>query len=129
MTPPDVLATVPLAKAPPGGRRSGRSATLVVGCVLAGLIALLALVSLFWLPYSADDTSGGRLAGPGGGHLLGTDKLGRDLFTQVMTGSRIAVEAASDRYSSPRPSASPWGCSRRSRRAGSTTRSPRSSTS
>ncbi|GAA2351708.1 ABC transporter permease [Streptomyces violaceusniger] len=69
------------------------SATLIAGCVTAGLIALLALVSLLWVPYAPDDTSGGRLAGPGGGHLLGTDKLGRDLFTQLMTGSRIAFEA------------------------------------
>ncbi|GAA2322297.1 ABC transporter permease [Streptomyces kunmingensis] len=69
------------------------SLTLWTGGVLAGLVALLALVSLFWLPYDSDDTSGGRLAGPGGGHLLGTDKLGRDLFTQLMTGSRIALES------------------------------------
>ncbi|MFF7140899.1 ABC transporter permease [Streptomyces nodosus] len=93
MTPAEVLRPVRPGKAAPGGRRTRGSATLVVGCVLAGLIALLALVSLFWLPYSADDTSGGRLAGPGDGHLLGTDKLGRDLFTQVMTGSRIAFDA------------------------------------
>jgi peptide/nickel transport system permease protein len=70
-----------------------RSYTLTFGCALAGLIALLALVSLFWAPYAADDTSGGRLTGPGAGHLLGTDKLGRDLFTQLMTGSRVAFEA------------------------------------
>lgn len=76
-----------------GRRRPVRSYTLLAGCVLAGLIVLLALVSLVWSPYAADDTSGGRLAGPGSGHLLGTDKLGRDLFTQVMTGARIAVEA------------------------------------
>ncbi|NUS84310.1 MAG: ABC transporter permease [Streptomyces sp.] len=73
--------------------RAKRSYTLIVGCVLAGLIFLLALVSLVWLPYAADDTSGGRLTGPAADHLLGTDKLGRDLFTQLMTGSRIAVEA------------------------------------
>ncbi|MGD6754771.1 ABC transporter permease [Streptomyces sp. BH105] len=72
-------------------RRS--SITLWTGGVFAGLVALLALVSLFWLPYDSEDTSGGRLAGPGGGHLLGTDKLGRDLFTQLMTGSRIALQA------------------------------------
>ncbi|MGY0491413.1 ABC transporter permease [Streptomyces sp. WG-D5] len=72
-------------------RRS--SVTLWTGGVFAGLVVLLALVSLFWLPYDSDDTSGGRLAGPGGGHLLGTDKLGRDLFTQLMTGSRIALQA------------------------------------
>ncbi|MET8633133.1 ABC transporter permease [Streptomyces sp. NPDC004096] len=93
MIPADTLEAARPAGTPQGGRRSRVSATLVVGSVLAGLIALLAVVSLFWLPYPADDTSGGRLTGPGGGHLLGTDKLGRDLFTQVMTGSRIAVEA------------------------------------
>ncbi|MFJ8795192.1 ABC transporter permease [Streptomyces sp. NPDC102462] len=93
MTGTDVLEPVRPTSAARAGRRARGSATLVVGCVLAGAIALLALVSLFWLPYPADDTSGGRLTGPGGDHLLGTDKLGRDLFTQVMTGSRIAVEA------------------------------------
>jgi peptide/nickel transport system permease protein len=93
VTPADTLEAARPAGAPRAGRRSHVSATLVVGSALAGLIALLAVVSLFWLPYPADDTSGGRLTGPGGGHLLGTDKLGRDLFTQVMTGSRIAVEA------------------------------------
>ncbi|MFE3162670.1 ABC transporter permease [Streptomyces sp. NPDC059224] len=90
MTTTDVLDKAPVT-APARGRR--RSATLLAGCTLTALIALLALVSLVWLPYATDDTSGGRLAGPGGGHLLGTDKLGRDLFTQLMTGSRIAVEA------------------------------------
>lgn len=75
-------------------RPSGRaSVTLWTGAVFAGLVVLLALVSLFWLPYDSEDTSGGKLAGPGGGHLLGTDKLGRDLFTQLMTGSRIALQA------------------------------------
>ncbi|MET9593109.1 ABC transporter permease [Streptomyces sp. NPDC006516] len=93
MTGADLLTPTEPPTNPTARRRSRRSATLAVGCVLAGLIALLAVVSFFWLPYDADDTSGGRLAGPGGGHLLGTDKLGRDLFTQVMTGSRIAVEA------------------------------------
>ncbi|GAA2256009.1 ABC transporter permease [Streptomyces amakusaensis] len=74
-------------------RRLTRSLTLTTGCLLAGAVGLLALVSLFWLPYASDDTSGGRLAAPGDGHLLGTDKLGRDLLTQLMTGSRIAVQA------------------------------------
>ncbi|MFE2027133.1 ABC transporter permease [Streptomyces hygroscopicus] len=91
MTPTDLLAR---PAGPATGRRSRRrSATLLLGCVLTGLVALLAVVSFLWLPYSPDDTSGGRLAGPGDGHLLGTDKLGRDLLTQLMTGARIAFGA------------------------------------
>ncbi|WP_285043140.1 ABC transporter permease [Plantibacter sp. LMC-P-059a] len=74
-----------------GGRRRGRSVTLTVGLVLVGVIAALALVSLFWTPFAPTDTAGGRLEGPSGTHWLGTDKLGRDLFTQLMIGARIAL--------------------------------------
>ncbi|MGC5566616.1 ABC transporter permease [Streptomyces sp. FR-108] len=84
--------TEPTEPTRPHSRRR-RSVTLLAGCSLTALIALLALVSLVWLPFDTDDTSGGRLAGPGDGHLLGTDKLGRDLLTQLMTGARIAVQA------------------------------------
>jgi peptide/nickel transport system permease protein len=84
--------TEPTESTRPHSRRR-RSVTLLAGCSLTALIALIALVSLVWLPFDTDDTSGGRLAGPGDGHLLGTDKLGRDLLTQLMTGARIAVQA------------------------------------
>lgn len=72
-------------------RRRGRHTTLILGLCFTGAVALLALVSLFWLPFDPADISGGRLEGPGAEHLLGTDKLGRDLFTQLMIGSRIAL--------------------------------------
>ena len=52
---------------------------------------LVALVSFVWLPYARVDTPGGRLEGPGAAHLLGTDRLGRDLLTQLMIGARIAL--------------------------------------
>ncbi|MGW5640056.1 ABC transporter permease [Streptomyces sp. NPDC003832] len=91
MTTTDLLARPAEKTSAPRTRR--RSATLLVGCAVTAAVALLALTSFLWLPYSPDDTSGGRLAGPGDGHLLGTDKLGRDLFTQLMTGSRIAFAA------------------------------------
>jgi peptide/nickel transport system permease protein len=71
--------------------RKRRSLILVVGLLLVGTIALIALVSLVWLPYDLSDTSGSRLESPGLGHLLGTDRLGRDLFSQVMVGARIAL--------------------------------------
>ena len=33
---------------------------IVVGALLVGVLALIALVSLAWLPYPIEDTSGGR---------------------------------------------------------------------
>lgn len=66
-------------------------ATLLIGLVLTGAIVLIALVSLFWLPYPLADTSGSRLEGPSALHLLGTDRLGRDLLSQLMWGARIAL--------------------------------------
>ncbi|WP_244302954.1 ABC transporter permease [Leucobacter coleopterorum] len=38
-----------------------------------------------------DDTSGGRLSPPSAEHLLGTDKLGRDLLSRLMAGAQIAL--------------------------------------
>ena len=78
----DQLAVVPARR---------RSWTLIVGSILVGIIAVAAVVSLFWLPYATDDTTGTRLEGPGPLHLLGTDKLGRDLLTQLLVGARIAL--------------------------------------
>lgn len=77
---------------PPGGLAGRRhSLVLIVGLLLVGATVLAAVVSIFWLPYDPSDTTGGRLDGPGLAHWLGTDRLGRDLFTQVMIGARIAL--------------------------------------
>jgi peptide/nickel transport system permease protein len=67
-----------------------RSLHLVAGLTLVLLLAAAVVVSYVWLPFRPDDTSGGRLSPPGDGHWLGTDKLGRDLFTQLLLGGRIA---------------------------------------
>jgi peptide/nickel transport system permease protein len=75
----------------PPARRGRTHATLVIGIVLTGLVLLTALVSLVWLPYPLSDIQGGRLEAPSGAHLLGTDRLGRDLLSQLMVGARIAL--------------------------------------
>lgn len=67
------------------------SLPLIVGCALVGFIALMALISIFWTPYSVNDTSGTRLGPLSSQHWLGTDKLGRDLLSRVMIGARIAI--------------------------------------
>jgi peptide/nickel transport system permease protein len=68
-----------------------RSWHLGVGLALVLIVAGAVLVSYLWLPFAPDDTSGGRLTPPGGDHWLGTDKLGRDLLTQLLIGGRIAL--------------------------------------
>ncbi|WP_323012879.1 ABC transporter permease [Devosia sp.] len=64
--------------------------TLVIGLLLVGLVLAMALVSLVWTPYDpARLNVRARLTPPGSeGFLLGTDKLGRDVLTQIMVGAQ-----------------------------------------
>lgn len=78
-------------RAPNGRARNRRSPLLLVGLLMVGTIVLIAIVSLAWLPYEPSDTSGSRLETPSLEHWVGTDRLGRDLFTQLMVGARIAL--------------------------------------
>jgi peptide/nickel transport system permease protein len=64
---------------------------LAVGGFLVGLHVVVGLLSLVWTPYGVGDMVGGRLEGPSLAHWAGTDRLGRDLMTQIMIGSRIAL--------------------------------------
>ncbi|WP_309065709.1 ABC transporter permease [Microbacterium sp.] len=68
-----------------------RSVNLTAGGVLIGVIGIVALVSLVWTPYGIEDTQGGRLQPPSAEHWAGTDRLGRDLFSQLMVGARLAM--------------------------------------
>lgn len=74
-----------------GERRSRWSPTLTIGLILVGIHVVLALLTLFWTPYDPASTTGGRLEPPSFAHWAGTDRLGRDFFTQIMIGSRIAL--------------------------------------
>lgn len=89
MTATDLPAT-PVA---PAARRSSRrrSVNLLVGAILFGTILVIALVSLVWTPFPLEDTTGGRLAPPSLQNWAGTDRLGRDLFSQLMVGARLAM--------------------------------------
>jgi peptide/nickel transport system permease protein len=71
------------------------NASLVIGSSLVALILLMAVLSFFWTPYNPSDTGEGlRLGPPSVKHWTGTDKLGRDLFTQLMIGARLAFIVA-----------------------------------
>ena len=78
-------------QAPAKRARKRHSLLLILGLLMVAAIVLIAVVSIVWLPYDPSDTSGSRLESPSLAHWLGTDRLGRDLFTQIMVGARIAI--------------------------------------
>ena len=72
-------------------RRDRGSLTLWAGAALVGLHVGIALLTLVWTPYDPTGMVGGRLEAPSLLHWAGTDRLGRDVFTEIMVGSRIAL--------------------------------------
>lgn len=75
-----------------GGQKRRLPLTLIVGLILVGLHVVIAALTLFWTPYGPNDMAGMRLEAPSFAHWAGTDRLGRDLFTHIMIGSRIAIQ-------------------------------------
>ncbi|GAA5533041.1 ABC transporter permease [Deinococcus aluminii] len=65
---------------------------LRLGGALVGLVVLMALLSLVWLPAdpNAQDLLG-RLQPPSAAHLLGTDQYGRDLLARILVGARASL--------------------------------------
>lgn len=74
-------------------QQSARNPLLVVGVVLVAFIAGVAVVSLWWTPFSPLHTDTAHLATKPGvaGHILGTDLRGRDILTWLMAGSRTTL--------------------------------------
>jgi peptide/nickel transport system permease protein len=80
-----LVAEIPRPRARP------RSLTLWLGLLLVGLHLVIGLLTLIWTPYDPTAMAGGRLEAPSLLHWAGTDRLGRDFFTAIMIGSRIAL--------------------------------------
>ena len=87
---------------PPAGRRPrarlGRFLRSRPGLVLAGAVVLLVLTAAFVpsLLAPGDPAVGDtarRLAPPGPGHWFGTDHLGRDVWTRVVHGASLSLQA------------------------------------
>lgn len=68
-------------------------AALIIGGSLVVLIVGVAILSFFWTPWDpAKLNIRSRLAPPGTpGFPLGTDRLGRDMLTQIMVGARNSL--------------------------------------
>lgn len=77
-----------------GGKRPARrfTGTLWVGAALVGLIVAMTIVSFLWTPHDPTFVDPQhRLQSPSGDYWFGTDKFGRDVFSQIMVGSRTTV--------------------------------------
>ena len=69
-----------------------RRRTVVIGLVLIGAIALLAILAPVIAPYSPTKLSiANRLHPPSGRWWFGTDDFGRDVFTRVLYGGRLSL--------------------------------------
>ena len=68
-------------------RSAAHNSFLYIGGVLAALLTLMAVVSIFWTPYdpTAMDAMA-KMAPPSPQHWLGTDNLGRDVLSRIMDG-------------------------------------------
>lgn len=71
-----------------------RVLSLTSGRIAVGVLAVIALLALLgpWLaPQDPLATSDDTLAAASGPHWLGTDHLGRDVFSRLLDGSRVSV--------------------------------------
>jgi peptide/nickel transport system permease protein len=68
-----------------------RSRTAVVGLAVVLFWFLLGLLSLFWTPYNPNAVELNQNAPPSTQHWLGTDHLGRDIFSRLMQGTQVIL--------------------------------------
>jgi peptide/nickel transport system permease protein len=66
----------------------------IIGLALIVGWAFVALTVPLWSPHDPLEPIGPRLMPPGQGHLMGTDALGRDVFTRALWGSRTSLPVA-----------------------------------
>ncbi len=63
-----------------------------LGLILVGIVVLAAIFAPYLTPYELDDYNvANGLAKPSREHLLGTDKNGIDILTQILYGARISL--------------------------------------
>ena len=71
-----------------------RSPTFVTGAVIVGFWVVSALFGSAIAPHDPQDQSFTPLLRPGGGHLFGTDALGRDVLSRVLVGASDILKVA-----------------------------------
>ncbi len=70
----------------------GLSRSLMIGCIVTGLLIAMALISYVWTPFSPTGLNiKDKLQGPSSVHWFGTDAFGRDVFSMIMVGARNSI--------------------------------------
>jgi peptide/nickel transport system permease protein len=74
-------------------RRLRRNRTAVVGAAIVAAFVALAVLAPYLVPYHPTQGAlGQRLLPPSAAHWLGTDELGRDVFSRILFGARISLQ-------------------------------------
>lgn len=75
-------------------RRLSRNRLAMTGLSMLLALVVLALGADVWAPHSPwdGDLESRRLLPPGAAHWLGTDDLGRDIFSRLLHGSRLTLK-------------------------------------
>ncbi|MFK4824875.1 ABC transporter permease [Paenochrobactrum sp. BZR 588] len=70
----------------------GLSRSLMIGCIVTGLLIAMALISYIWTPFSPTGLNiKDKLQGPSSVHWFGTDAFGRDVFSMIIVGARNSI--------------------------------------
>lgn len=72
-------------------RRFTRHKMAVAGVFVLAIFIICAVFAPVIAPYPPDDIVGSFSAAPDGSHLLGTDQVGRDVFSRIIYASRISL--------------------------------------
>lgn len=69
-----------------------RNGLFIIGFIIVGIVSLLAMLAPWIAPYSPTAINAKTiLLPPCAEHLLGTDALGRDLFSRMLYGGRVSL--------------------------------------
>lgn len=73
-------------------KRYKENGFLTAGAVITGIMLLMVIVSIFYTPYDPSSMDANNiLTGPTVYHIMGTDNMGRDIFSRVMDGTRTTL--------------------------------------
>ncbi len=68
----------------------GRS-LLIIGVIIVLIVIFMALLAPFISPYNPTSSSSDRFTPPAPKHLMGTNRLGQDVFSRIIWGARIML--------------------------------------